>query len=137
MLHCGEMGHISRNCPYGGYATANYTQENTKYGYPGYEWNLVEANLMEYKNATWYMDSGASYHVIGNYEHLYDVGASSSGHNVTTADGNAHHVEAIGSSNINTGNFDGINIDHVLYVPALSSREERALRIHRESGCSW
>ena len=74
---------------------------------------------MEYQNATWYMDSGASHHVTGNYEHLYDVGTSSSGHNVTTADGNAHQVEAIGSSTFNTGNSDGINIDHVLYVPAL------------------
>ena len=45
---CGEIGHISRNCPYNGYATANYIQEDAGYGYPGYEWDTTEANLMEY-----------------------------------------------------------------------------------------
>ena len=84
-----------------------------------HEWS-TEANFVDYQNSAWFMDSGASHHVTGNYDNLQNGDNSLYGHNVTTADGNAHRIAAVGTSSVQTGPYtDGINLDHVLYVPAL------------------
>ena len=65
------------------------------------------------------MDFGASHHVIGSHDNLYEISASHPKYNVTTTNGNAHHIERVGSSSVNTRNSNGINIGYILYVPAL------------------
>ena len=79
----------------------------------------LQANtiLSDYYDQNWYLDSGASSHVIGQQGSL-TLDNNTTGQNVSIADGASHQVAGIGSTTVSS-QISSINLNRVLYVPAL------------------
>ena len=80
----------------------------------------LQANtiLSDYYDQNWYLDSGASSHVIGHQGSL-TLDNNTTRQNVSTADGASHQVAGIGTTTVSS-QTGSINLNRVLYVPALS-----------------
>ena len=88
----------------------DYSLEN-----PSLQANAV---LSDYYDQNWYLDSGASSHVIGHQGSL-TLDNNTTRQNVSTADGASHQVAGIGTTTVSS-KTGSINLNRVLYVPALS-----------------
>jgi hypothetical protein len=117
---CGGPGHLARNCWYN-VANLNYVDSNDNYvgeNYAGVvEYNAATA-FTNYYNNNWYVDSGATSHVTGQRASLELLQDNSRNQTVTTAGGGSHQISGIGSTTV-MADSGGINLNRVLYVPAL------------------
>jgi hypothetical protein len=127
---CGGPGHFARDC-WNTNSSVNFVHVDHSYpntpdpnttvfseNYVGAVDHSAAAAFTDYYDDQWYVDSGATSHVTGQQATLELVHDNSMGHTVTTADGGNHQVSGIGSTTVNTTS-GGINLNRVLYVPAL------------------
>lgn len=97
------------------FSTAYYVKGD---GYVDQAELSAEANLINYHNQNWYMDSGASHHFRKERGKFYVIEQRHLDKSVKTADDKSHRVDAIGSSSAAT-HSGTINLSNVLCVPAL------------------
>jgi transposase InsO family protein len=66
----------------------------------------------------WYMDSGASGHVVGDFNRLDQFHGETSSQNVRTAEGKTHEIQGVGTATVKT-NSGELKLTEIKYVPSL------------------
>ena len=78
----------------------------------------VNISKAEHKKVPWFLDSGASHHVLGDHD-VFTSMRTSSGTRITTVGGQGHHITSVGNVAIKLPSGEIQMIEHVLYSPGI------------------
>lgn len=110
--NCNGYGHLAKYCTGKG-KRESHKQENSSFA------AAFSATAGEIKKQ-WYVDSGASMHMCGNKEWMYNLRAPSV-KSITVANSEPLSVEGTGEINLNILQGGTIQLKNVLYVPGLAA----------------
>lgn len=97
-FNCGRPSHIARLCR--DQLTVGYQYNGRPQQYAN-EFEVFDASDNSYYDSDpWYMDSGATGHVIGNSINLQEIHPTTSAHGIMTAGRETYSVQSTGSSNV-------------------------------------